>query len=120
LSVSHSKNSAIRIDYGRSVFMRTVEDVLGEITALNGQDAKAAFEKFLEVAGIGRDSGNDSVHVLGLLNAAALACKMGNYDLCIEMSSNARDVNEEIWTKYLEEPHMQEMLKTLSEAGVFG
>jgi len=99
--------------------MRTVETILDEISNLNGQDKKAAFEKFLEAAGIGRDSGDNSVHIMGLMNAAAIACKMGGYDLCMELSSTARDVDEEIWTQYLEEPHMQEMLAELSEAGAF-
>ena len=99
--------------------MRTVEDVLGEITDLDGQDDKAAFEKFLEVAGIGKDSGDDFTYVTGLLNAAALACKMGNYDLCLKISDDAREADEEIWTDYLEEQHMQEMLAKLSEAGAF-
>jgi hypothetical protein len=97
--------------------MRTLEDVLEEITNLNGQDDKAAFEKFYEVAGIGRDSGDDAVYVMGLMNAAAMACKMGDYNLCLEISNDANGVNEEIWTEYLEEPHMKEMLRALSEAG---
>ena len=99
--------------------MRTVEDVLEEITDLDGQDDKAAFEKFLEVAGIGKNSGDDFIYITGLLNAAALACKMGNYDLCLKISNDARDVDEEIWTNYLGENHMQEMLAKLSEAGAF-
>jgi len=97
--------------------MRTAEDVLKEITALNGQDDVAAFEKFMEVATIGRDSGNDLVNVTGLLNAAFIACKMGNYGLCIKISNDAREVDEEIWNEYLEKPHMQEMLAELSGAG---
>jgi len=97
--------------------MRTIEDVLEEITALDGQDDKAAFEKFYEVASIGRDSGNVFMHVMGQMNAAMLACKMGNYDLCIEIMNDARGVDEEIWTKYLEEPHMYEMLAELKKVG---
>jgi hypothetical protein len=99
--------------------MRTVENVLNEITNLNGQDNSAAFEKFLEVARIGIESGDKSVHIMGLLNAAGLACKMGNYDLCMKITSKAQAVDEEIWTTYLWEPHMQEMLKELSKSGVF-
>jgi len=99
--------------------MRTVEDVLNEITALGGQDDKAAFEKFYEIARIGKDSGNTFLHVMGQMNAAMLACKMGNYDLCIEISNDAREVDEDIWTKYLEEPHMQEMLAELTRVGAF-
>jgi len=99
--------------------MRTVENILEEISNLNGQDNKAAFGKFLEVAGIGKNSGDNSVQIMGLMNAAAITCKMGGYDLCMELSSTARDVDEEIWTKYLEEPHMQEMLAELSKAGAF-
>ena len=99
--------------------MRAIEDVLQEITNLKGQDDKAAFEKFLEVAGIGRDSGSKEAHIMGLLNAAAIACKMGNYDLCMKMSTDANAIDEEIWAEYLQEPHMYEMLRTLSEAGLF-
>ena len=99
--------------------MRTEEEVLQEIIDLDGQDDQSAFEKYLEIAGIGRDSGDNEVCIMGLLNAAALVCKMGNYDLCLQISSNAREVDEEIWTEYLEEPHMQEMLATLSSKGVF-
>ena len=99
--------------------MRTVEKVLEEITNLNGQDDNAAFEKFLEAAGIGRDSGNNNVYIMGLMSAAAMACKMGNYELCMKISSDARDVDEGIWAKYLEEPHMKEMLRTLSMVGAF-
>jgi len=99
--------------------MRTVEDVLQEIVDLDGQDMKESFKKFLEAAVIARDSGNNFVHVMGFLNAAALACKMGDYDICLKISSDAKDVDEEIWTQYLEEPHMHEMLAELSEAGAF-
>ena len=99
--------------------MRTIETVLHEITDLKGQDNKAAFEKFLEVADIGRRSSIKEAHIMGLLNAAALACKMGNYDLSMKISTDANAVDEGIWTEYLQEPHMQEMLKALSDAGAF-
>ena len=84
---------------------------------LEKEDYLAAFKKFLEAAHIGKDSGDNTVHVMGLLNAAAIACKIGDYDLCLKVSSDAREVDEEIWTKYLEEPHMQEMLSMLSSEG---
>ena len=99
--------------------MRTEEEVLQEIIDLDGQDDNAAFEKFLEIAAIGIESDDDSVHIMGLMNAAALACKKGNYDLCLEMSDKARVVDEEIWTEYLQEPHMYEMMKALSDSGAF-
>jgi hypothetical protein len=100
--------------------MRTVEAVIQEITDLNGQDNKAAFEKFLEIAAIGRDSGNKYIHVMGMMNAAAVALRVGTSELCMELMTAAHDVDEEIWTKYLQEqPHMYEMMETLSKAGVF-
>jgi len=96
-----------------------LEDKLEEIVKLNGQDDEESFKKFLEAACIGRDSGDKHVHIMGLMNAASLACKMGNYDLCLKVATNARDVDEEIWIKYFEEPHMQEMLAVLSREGAF-
>ena len=106
--------------------MRTVETILQEIIDLKGQDNKAAFEKFLEAAAIGRDSGNKLFHVMGMLNAAAVSLhavdSKEEMELmainCMELITAARDVDEAIWTKYLEEePHMHEMMKTLSNAG---
>jgi hypothetical protein len=97
--------------------MRTVETIVEEITNLNGQDDAEAFKKFYEIAGIGRDSGNNFLLIMGLLNAASLACKMGDYELCMQIINDASGFDEEICTKYLGEPHMEEMISTLGRSG---
>jgi len=98
--------------------MRTVEDILEEITKLEGKDDKEAFKKFLEISKLGSDSGDKYVQVTGLMNAAAIACKMEGYDLCLKMLTDAQNMDEEIWTKYLqEEAHMSDMMRSLSNAG---
>ena len=99
--------------------MRTVEIILQEITDLKGQDDKAAFEKFLEIAAIGRDSNNKYLHVMGMMNAAAMALQAGGSQNCMDLMTAAHDVDEKIWTKYLEEPHMQKVLTELSILGAF-
>ena len=99
--------------------MRTVDTIIQEITNLKGQDDKAAFEKFLEIAAIGRDSKNKYHHVMGMMNAAALALQAGGSQNCMDLITAAHDVDEEIWTKYMEEPHMQKVLAELSNLGAF-
>ena len=99
--------------------MRTVDTIIHEITDLKGQDDKAAFEKFLEIAALGRDSNNKYYHVMGIMNAAAVALQAGGSQNCMELMAAAHDVDEEIWTKYMEEPHMKNVLMELSKLGAF-
>jgi hypothetical protein len=54
------------------------------------------------------------------MNAAAIACKLGNYDLCLKVVDTANAIDEEICTNYLQEqPRMYTMMETLSKAGEF-
>lgn len=97
-----------------------LETLAEEIERLHKQADEAALVRFIELSDIGKDSGNVTMQIIGLMNAAAIACKLGNYDLCLAISSSANEVNEEIYTNYLQEqPRMYEMMKTLSEAGAF-
>jgi len=96
----------------------TAED---KIQRLHEQADEAAFVEFVKLSDIGKDNGDEAGQIIGLLNAAAIACKMGNYDLCAAVLDNAFNVNEEMSTEYLQtQPRMYEMMKTLSDAGKFG
>jgi len=96
------------------------ETVSEEIDRLHEQADEAAFVRFIEFSDIGKDAGNDTMHIIGLLNAAAIACKLGNYDLCLAVVTTANTVDEKMCAKYMQEqPRMYEMMKTLSDAGVF-
>jgi hypothetical protein len=96
------------------------ETVADEIERLHEQADEAAFVRFIEFSDIGKDSGNKTLQIIGLMNAAAIACKLGNYDLCFAVVDSANNIDEEACTKYMQEqPRMYEMMKTLSEAGAF-
>jgi hypothetical protein len=96
------------------------ETVLKEIDRLHEQADKAAVVRFIEFSDIGKNAGNKDLQIIGLMNAAAIACKLGDHDLCLAMVDNANNVDEEICTSYLQEqPRMYDMMKTLSEAGAF-
>ena len=96
------------------------ETVADEINRLHEQADEAAFVRFINLSDIGKDAGNKTMQIIGLMNAAAIACKLGNYDLCLSVVDNANKVDEEISTNYLQEqPRMYEMMKALSDAGVF-
>jgi hypothetical protein len=96
------------------------ETVAKEIDRLHEQADKAAVVRFIEFSDIGKNAGNKNLQIIGLMNAAAIVCKLGDYDLCFAMVDNANKVDEEICTNYLQEqPRMYEMMKTLSEAGAF-
>lgn len=99
-------------------YMRTEEEVLEEINALDGQDDKAAFEKYLEIVSIGIFTDDDSVQLRGYMNAAAIVCNMGKYDIVMQIMEKARAIDEGMWAKYLEEPHMQNMLSILAREGL--
>jgi len=95
------------------------EIITDEINRLHEQADEAAFVKFIEFSDIGKDSGNKTAQIIGLMNAAAIACKLGDYDLCLIVVDTANTVDEEICIKYIEEqPRMYEMMRTLSNAGV--
>jgi len=94
------------------------ETLSDEMDRLHEQADEAAFVRFIEFSDIGKDNSNKVIQIIGLMNAAAIACKMGNYDLCLAVIDSANTVDEEFCTKYLQEqPRMYEMMKTLSEAG---
>jgi urease accessory protein UreH len=94
--------------------------VVDEIDRLHEQADEAAFVRFVELSDIGKENSNEALQIIGLMNAAAIACKMGNYELCLAVIDSANKINEDICTNYMQEqPRMYEMMKTLSEAGVF-
>ncbi|MCL2722566.1 MAG: hypothetical protein FWD47_14645 [Treponema sp.] len=96
------------------------EEVADKMDRLHEQADEAAFVSFIKLSDIGRDNGSEASQIIGLLNAAAIACKLGNYDLCFAVLDNALKVNEEIVTNYIQEqPRMFEMLQMLSETGAF-
>jgi len=96
------------------------ETITAEIERLHEQADEAAFVRFIELSDMGKDAGNDNMQIIGLMNAAAIACKMGNYELCLAVVDKANTVDEEICTNYMQtQPRMYEMMKTLSEAGEF-
>ena len=96
------------------------ETVADEIERLHEQANEASFVRFIEFSDIGKEAGNSTMQITGLMNAAAIACKLGNYDLCLAVVDKANTVDEEICTKYMQEqPRMYEMMKTLSEAVAF-
>jgi len=96
------------------------ESVADEINRLHEQADEAAFVRFIEFSDIGKEAGNKTTQIIGLMNAAAIACKMGNYDLCLNVVASANTINEEICTNYLQEqPRMFEMMAKLSEEGIF-
>jgi len=97
---------------------RTIDDILDEISEYNGKNDKATHEKWLEVADISKKTGDTEFHVIGLMNAAMLACKTGDINLCMELMAAAEAVDEKIWAKYMEKPHMQKLLQVLGNAGV--
>lgn len=96
------------------------ETVLDEIDRLHEQADEAAFVRFVKLSDMGKDAGNKNMQIIGLMNAAAIACKMGNYELCLAVVDSADKVDGEMCAKYLQEqPRMYEMMETLSNAGVF-
>jgi hypothetical protein len=98
---------------------KTWEETLAdEIDRLHEQADEAAAVRFVEFSNIGKDAGNKTLQIIGLMNAAAIVCKLGDYDFCIRLADSAKAIDEEIWANYLQEqPRMHEMMKTLSEAG---
>ena len=96
------------------------ETVSEEIDRLHKQSDEAAFVRFIEFSDIGKNADNKTMQIIGLMNAAAVACKMGNYDLCLAVAASANAVDEEIYLNYLQEqPRMFEMMTALSKAGAF-
>jgi len=96
------------------------DEVTSEIERLLKQADQAALVRLVEISDIGKDAGDKTLHIIGLMNAAAVACKLGNYDLCFGIVNHANAVDEAICTDYLHgQAHMYEMMKTLSGAGAF-
>jgi len=96
------------------------EVVADKIDRLHEQADEAAFVELVNLSDIGKDAGSKDMQIIGLLNAAAIACKMGNYELCLAVIDSANKVDEEIFTNYMQtQPRMYEMMKTLSESGEF-
>jgi hypothetical protein len=95
------------------------EAIADEIERLHEQADEDAAVKFIKLSDIGKDAGNKPLQIIGLMNAAAVVCKLGDYDFCFKIIDSANTVDEEICTEYLQEqPRMHEMMKILSEAGV--
>ncbi|MCL2765008.1 MAG: hypothetical protein FWD40_06980 [Treponema sp.] len=74
------------------------EGVIDKINRLHEQADEGAFVEFHNLSDRGKNIGNKDMQIIGLLNAAAIACKMGDYDLCFAVIDSANKVDEEIST----------------------
>jgi hypothetical protein len=77
------------------------ETAADEIERLHEQADEAALVRFIEFSDIGKNADNKTMQIIGLMNAAAVACKLGDFEFCIKIIDNANAVDEEICTNYL-------------------
>ncbi|MDR0908325.1 MAG: hypothetical protein LBM77_01035 [Spirochaetaceae bacterium] len=87
--------------------MRTMDEVLKEISGLHGLYNQDGFEKFMELSSIGKETNNKPLHVMAMMNAANIALKMQNFDIWSSLLTEVKNIDENLMLEYLKEPELQ-------------